>query len=795
MGLRPLIRNLFRPATSFVRSIIGTNGVSTQVATIDGKIEVLAQKLGALDQTFRLGQTSQPGQAPPQAPPGPPTEAHIDVNVLLHQSRSALMRDMPPGAKRLVSAGCAGGWYFDWIEQTYGHVQEHLGIEYYAPKPDGLPDNVTWIANTAGNMEAVESASCDLVISGQNVEHLWPDEVADFLVESARVLRAGGTLCMDSPNRVITALLQWSHPEHTIELTVPEVRLLLHLAGFDVTKEAGLWLCQDPRTGRVLPFDPNAHDPDWTVPERLVSARDKPERSMLWWLEGRRSERAPDHVAVGGVLADIFSRAWPERIQRLLVNPGRKTEQREDGAWVLARTGEGGMVFYGPYMPLRAGHYRVTFDVVPDPGTKSAYARCEVTHGTECLVLQECAATPGSNQVTLEIELSELTFGCQFRCISLGRSGFAVRRHVTLVETLREGAAVGNDKPGPVKAPAAGSVDLRPPAAPDVPDAPAQQVFQKGFAAATMPDGVAYQLSVDQDSADPWHAAVSTNTWQGPTWQFLMAWLRSGDVFFDLGANIGTVSIPAAIAGARVTSFEMLSSNIVHLERAVARNGLANITVVAGALSDRPGFAGLGGVSAWGMVAEEALVHVPTLVIDDYVRQKGIARVDVLKIDIEGSEQKALAGAAALLDRDHPDIIIEVNSLTCGMYGMSYRDLFRLMLGHGYRLYRIFPDSLAPWSPDMVQEASAPDYLATKKTEAEIAERSGWPVRAVTDADLVTSILTSAQYEGPPRLHVLAVADRLPAKVRTDPQVARLLEEWKPLKAEPLFETIRVGSA
>jgi FkbM family methyltransferase len=326
-------------------------------------------------------------------------------------------------------------------------------------------------------------------------------------------------------------------------------------------------------------------------------------------------------------------------------------------------------------------------------------------------------------------------------------------------------------------------------------DARVERIDQKGFVSTSLPSGKVYELSVDQDSSDSWHAAVSANVLNGPNWHFLMAWLRPDDVFFDLGANIGTMSIPAAVAGCHVTAFEMLGANIAHLERAIARNQLTNISVIAGALSDRPGFAGLGGTSAWGTVTPHALVSVPTVVIDDYVQQRATKRVDVIKIDIEGSEQKALIGAADLLDRDHPDIVIESNSATCGAFGMSYRDLFRLLLGHAYRLYRILPDSLAPWCLEMVQEAVAPDYLATTKDEAAITARCGWPIRPMTDADFIASILESAKYDGAPRLHILAVADRLPASVRSDPRVAKLLEEWQPMMQDSAFETIRLGSS
>ena len=475
-----MIRNLLRGTAGLVRSLVGTNGVATSVAAMDAKLDALAEscrelqnvvlRVGALDAKFdaladdcrelqnvalrvvamdakldALAEGCRELQnvvlrvaeaADSEGPGTTKSIAHpvLDINVLLHQSRSALMRDMPPGARRLLSAGCAGEWYFDWIEATYGRVEEHIGIEYYMPKPDDLPDNVTWIANTAGNMEAVPTGCCDLVISGQNIEHLWPEETAAFLLEAARVLRSGGTLSIDSPNRALTAPLFWSHPEHTIELTVIEMRQLFDAAGFEVIKEAGIWLCEDPRTGRLLSFDPNVSDDDWSVAERLISGRDKPEHSFIWWLEGRRLQREPDRVAVTKLLKNIFDQAWPERTQRLQVPRGYRSERREDGEWIRVEPGMSGVVFFGPYMPLRAGRYRIEFDLVPDSDAQAACARCEMTTGSEAEVVQFREAQPDARRVTLDVTLAELAFGCQFRCISLGRAGFTVRRHVDVQE-------------------------------------------------------------------------------------------------------------------------------------------------------------------------------------------------------------------------------------------------------------------------------------------------------------------------------------------------------------------------
>ncbi|WP_457302600.1 methyltransferase domain-containing protein, partial [Phyllobacterium sp. P5_D12] len=195
-----MLRSALRPITRAIRSVVGTNGLAESVADLD-------RRLIAATNNF------------PSSSPQVTSSPLLDVSYLMHDSRGALLRGMPSGAQRLLSAGCAGKWYFDWIEQTYGRVQEHLGIEYYMPKPEGLADNVTWITNTASDMSGVDDASCDLVFSGQNLEHLWPEEVSGFLLEGARVLKPGGHVVIDSPNRLLTAPLNWSHPEHTIELT------------------------------------------------------------------------------------------------------------------------------------------------------------------------------------------------------------------------------------------------------------------------------------------------------------------------------------------------------------------------------------------------------------------------------------------------------------------------------------------------------------------------------------------------------------------------------------------------
>ena len=431
--------SILRTVAHAVRSVVGTNGVSDRLRRVEVGVEELQQWAASIGRSGGVEIGSDPSEAPlTNREPAPSGAAIIDHNMMIHQARGALLRSMPPGANRLLSAGCSGTWYFDWVSRCYGDVPEHIGIEYYTPRPADLPANVSWITNTVSDMSGVATASCDLLFSGQNIEHLWPAEVVAFLAEAARITRPGGHLVIDSPNRTLTAAMNYSMAEHTVELTVDEIRRAITIAGFDETKIAGVWLCRDPRTGRELPFDSNQPDVDWSVTERLVAAGDQPNNSFIWWVEARRTARAPELVALHTLMDGIFANAWPERIQRLIPYPGRAVERRGDVDWIIAAPGKAGFAMYGPYMPLRPGRYRCKFFFASEAPKATCVgkplAACDVVGGPDTMTLARGEVCPGQSEITLEFMVDTLLFAIQFRCVSLGNGGFAVARRVALNE-------------------------------------------------------------------------------------------------------------------------------------------------------------------------------------------------------------------------------------------------------------------------------------------------------------------------------------------------------------------------
>jgi FkbM family methyltransferase len=85
----------------------------------------------------------------------------------------------------------------------------------------------------------------------------------------------------------------------------------------------------------------------------------------------------------------------------------------------------------------------------------------------------------------------------------------------------------------------------------------------------------------------------------------------------------------------------------------------------------------------------------PVVTIDDYCAQHGLNKVDFIRMDIEGAEQKALAGAVQVLDRDRPHVLLEIHPLMLeGRFGGSADAVVELFRSRGYRMFAVDGDRL-----------------------------------------------------------------------------------------------------
>lgn len=358
-----------------------------------------------------------------------------DFNEFLHELRSKELERLPAGARTVLHGGSAGSWYFEWFDERYpSEVERHIGVEAFSPAPDPLPPNVEWLQQTLGDLSPVEDRSVDLVFAGQVLEHLWPEDVAGFLAEAHRVLRPGGTLAVDSPNRLVTAKLGWDHPEHTVEFTVDETRDLLELAGFDGIEIRGIWICFDPEQGQVLPFDELGEVGGWDSTRRAEEAATRPDDSFVWWAEATRAEREPNLEGLQRRVQEVYEIYRAHRLSRMHRTHGSVNEVG-DRTVVTGRRGRAGHLLFGPYVPMRPGHWVARFCLAAGPvkwrkpEPDEPLGSIDVMVGdADPKVIAEKAITGRDlpldgveRELELPFELDETVFGAQFRVHTLGR--------------------------------------------------------------------------------------------------------------------------------------------------------------------------------------------------------------------------------------------------------------------------------------------------------------------------------------------------------------------------------------
>jgi len=181
--------------------------------------------------------------------------------------------------------------------------------------------------------------------------------------------------------------------------------------------------------------------------------------------------------------------------------------------------------------------------------------------------------------------------------------------------------------------------------------------------------------------------------------------LRPGDLFIDVGANVGSYSVWAGELGAQVVAMEPATDTFALLQENVALNGYPIKTIQAAA-GPYCGTARITiGRDTVNRLDPEGGAETVMLTIDSVIGSRTVAG---MKVDVEGFEIDVLRGGERALSQQRIQLIqLEWNAASLQAVGTDRLPIAALLAGYGYHLYRpghdgtLVPVADAGFGPDV----------------------------------------------------------------------------------------------
>lgn len=188
--------------------------------------------------------------------------------------------------------------------------------------------------------------------------------------------------------------------------------------------------------------------------------------------------------------------------------------------------------------------------------------------------------------------------------------------------------------------------------------------------------------------------------YEKPIGLILKSLLQPNSVFIDVGANIGYFSLLAArqSPSGSIVAFEPVTHLYQELQANVALNKFSNVTAVNLALGEQEEnrLIYLSGPDNEGMSSfykpenysgkSEMVKVIP---LDKWIMDSTIKKIDLIKIDTEGSELAVLKGMKEVIKRFEPLMVLELNPTTLSQFGLKPADVISNLNELAYVIYRI----------------------------------------------------------------------------------------------------------
>lgn len=292
------------------------------------------------------------------------TKTLISFNYFLHECRSICLQKLP-AAKKILSIGCSGVWYFEWFHKFYPYpVEEHTGIDLNH-KPENLPHNIVWIQNDGSDLTSLESESFDLIFAGQFIEHMSWESQATFLAEVNRALKPNGFFVLDSPNYDISNRYGWRQPEHIHELTFKQICNFLELSSFNIEDTYGLvpkkLLGTPPQlVGKSLEY---AFQNNFYKEEINKAINKEPNDCFIWWIIAKKNTCVVEKQLLKNQLQKAYLENQKNQYNIVFHQIGKFIDDNGKQFIIVNPSDAPGYALFGSYEFYSKGNYLIEYNI------------------------------------------------------------------------------------------------------------------------------------------------------------------------------------------------------------------------------------------------------------------------------------------------------------------------------------------------------------------------------------------------------------------------------------------------
>lgn len=203
-------------------------------------------------------------------------------------------------------------------------------------------------------------------------------------------------------------------------------------------------------------------------------------------------------------------------------------------------------------------------------------------------------------------------------------------------------------------------------------------------------------LKYDLDLRETIDFAIYFHVWEPETHRFLAEHVHPGDTVIEVGANFGAHTLQIAahcMPDGMVYAFEPTAYAFRKLERNLELNPnlKANVAINYRYVTDLDRTQSVSPVrSSYGLdnvpLVEDSIIPIElSISIDEFVRSNNIKGIELLKIDVDGSELSVLRGAREAISEFRPLVYIELDEALQKSSGGCTEDILNFFDERGYK--------------------------------------------------------------------------------------------------------------